>query len=217
MSKYLTETSILKWKSISEIPDFPFENYVDLIDSIKRDKYLMLVDNSKANAISPYVLSKFSDLVNIILSWLPFVIVLLSFIIGIFSGKYIFFLGALLSIVSFLWSRPYAQWGYTTINKFPLSFLVAIVIIYFINREVPVQIWNASSLIIPFIAGNYYYAKNLKEVQKAAMSDEPLFIYLYQQSSIELINIDNGDSYMYMPDDEDFTDYVKRQADFDNP
>ena len=89
----------------------------------------------------------------------------------------IFFLRAILSIVSFLLSRPYAKWGYTTITKFLLSFLVAIVIIYFINREVPVQIWNAYSLIIPFIAGNYYYAKNLKEVQKAAMSDEPLFIF----------------------------------------
>ena len=71
--------------------------------------------------------------------------------------------------------------------------------------------------IIPFIAGNYYYAKNLKAVQKASMIDEPLFLYLYQQSSIELINIDTGDSYIYVPDDEDFTDYVKRQADFDNP
>ena len=68
----------------------------------------------------------------------------------------------------------------------------------------------------PFICGNYYYSKNLKEGEKAVISDEPLFIYMYQQSSIELINKENGESFIYIPDD-DYLDYVKRQTDFRAP
>ena len=58
MSKYLSDLSVLQWKSVGDIPDFPFSNYDDLVNAVNSNKFLLKLDNSKANAISPIILSK---------------------------------------------------------------------------------------------------------------------------------------------------------------
>ncbi len=217
MSKYLSDLSVLQWKSVGDIPDFPFSNYDDLVDAVNSNKFLLKLDNSKANAISPIILSRFSDTINIVISWLPYVIAFLSIIFGIISRKYLMILGAPLSIISLFLSRPYSIWGFPSYSKFPFSFLIVVGVVYYISGDSFIKGWNVLSLLIPFICGNYYYAKNLKEGEKAVMSDEPLFIYLYQQSSIELINTENGKPIFYHPDSDDYNKFLERQTNFDKP
>lgn len=45
----MNDLSLLKCKLTNEIPSLPFENYDDLMESIKEQQYLLLLDNSKAN------------------------------------------------------------------------------------------------------------------------------------------------------------------------
>ncbi len=41
MSKYLSDLSVLQWKSVGDIPDFPFSNYDDLVNAVNSNKYLL--------------------------------------------------------------------------------------------------------------------------------------------------------------------------------
>jgi len=179
----------LTWKSVGEIPSFPFETLSQIRKSEESNEVSIGVDYSIANQVAMNLYGKLYATVFAIVAatwtWVGIAAIVLAFILG----NYWLLLGVPIAFFSFMVSNPYnpVKGLFTIVNYTSIALLIYGLITGAINLVLFTIFFS-----VPFIVNSAMYRKNWNKLRGLALNSETLFLYLFQHNAIGLQFNDTG-------------------------
>jgi len=182
------------WGKVSEIPDFPFTSFDELISSVKDGSYTINPSYSTARELSALIRTPIGSVINFILLLVPWLFILVLIGISIWLQNYYLLFGIPIVALFFLMSNPLLPMpGPAIINKIVLlAFFVFLIALW---GEWQTAEWLIASMILPFLSNREMYRENINALYKEILSSEPLFLYLFEKYGVEVRNSLTGEEY----------------------
>lgn len=176
----------LRWKSISEIPGFPFPSFSAVQQALASREISLGIDYTIANLLAGSAYGIIWATVSSLAAAMPILLSVALLAIALFRGDYWLLLGIPLAFFGQLSSNPYN-------NSRPGCAVVAIGIVC-------VAVWLLFSsntslgialLVFPFafVTNAVLYAANQSRIRKWATLSEVVFILFFQENKLGLMNL----------------------------
>lgn len=186
--------SISTWKKISEISEFPFTSFDELISSVKDGSYKIILSHTAARELSTLIRTLTGTVINLILLLIPWLFILVLIGVSIWLHNYYLFIGIPIVVLFFVISNPMMPMpGPVILNKIVLlAFFVFLIALW---KEWQTAEWLIASMILPFLSNREMYRENINALYKECLNSEPLFLFLFEKYGVEVRNLLTGEEY----------------------
>lgn len=175
----------LKWEQIGQIPNFPAQSFHELKRSIESETLKIATDFQISNRLATWLYGKTYAIFFILLSWLPYIVSIISLVLAFILKNFWLSLGLPLGISSIFFANPYNPLkNLLTI----LAWLSVIVFGWGLWYENDTFIYLPMFFSIPFFITRFTYNLNQQKLITTAMKSEKLLIYLYQTHNLYLMD-----------------------------
>jgi len=186
--------STLKWKKIKELPNFPIIHLEELKKKINSGEYSISIDFTTANEFARGLYGARYAIFFFVLASTPFIVATLSVILAFILKNYYLLFGIISAFAGFFLSNPYNP--FKSFWKSMVGILL-LVCFYGIWRDNLMITFLSGFFIIPFFVNEFIYNLNRNKLKEIALNSEKIFIFLFQNGKLRLINNKTGESYWY--------------------
>ena len=179
----------ITWKSVSEIPDFPFESFEELTAALESGTYGIGVDQIVARRLNRLTHDFRAGLLFESVFGLPLLI-----IVGAVVGAVVLRNGWLLfaipvGLVAFFWSVPYHPLR-TCITAVAAASLIGLLASLGYRYQAPSCLF--ASFLVTFLAIRWQVAFSTRRMRAAVSSSEIMFLYMYEKHAVTVLHIPTG-------------------------
>src|SRR5438477_2369762 len=89
------------WRSLGEIPQFPFRNFSQLRQAVQDGHYFLEVDQTAGHRLIHVTRGQPAYFLNLLLSWVPFLSAAVSLIAALVWGRWGMLVGVPVALVTF--------------------------------------------------------------------------------------------------------------------
>ena len=179
----------ITWKSVSEIPDFPFESFEELTAAIESGTYSIGVDQAAARRLHKLTHDFRAGLLFESVFMIPLLI-----IVGAVVGAILLRNGWLLAAipvgwVAFFWSVPFHPLG-TCMTAVAAASLIGLLASLGFRYQAPTCLFG--SFLLTFLAVRWQVAFSTRRMRSTACSSETLFLYMFENHAVTVRHITTG-------------------------
>ena len=179
----------LRWKSVSEIPGFPFASFSAVRHALASREFSLGIDYTIANQLAGSIYGVLWATVSSLVAAAPILLSIVLLIAAFVRGDYWLLLGI-----------PLAFFGQFSANPYNRSRAGCAVVVVLITC---VAVWLLMSqraslgiallaLPLAFLANTVLYAVNQARLRNWAISSEVLFVGLFEENKLGLLNRTSG-------------------------
>lgn len=184
-------------KTINQLSNFPFKTYDEFCLAHKKNKIKLQISRPFVRQWA--MQSRFSPtwlkLLTIILTWLPYMIILFYAVIIVLLGKWLYLLGGLLIYKAIAIFNPGSSFRFPILQPILLiSTIVFFAFSIYFNNSAAVAL--AIGLLLLWIDAHLVYLIPFKYLDRNKLVNELNLCYLWQGNAFQ-IEFYNGDCYSY--------------------
>jgi hypothetical protein len=184
--------SKLNWKVIEEIPNFPMNNYGEVISEISNNKFSFALSPNIANDFAQGFYSKGYALFNTFLASALVFVTIISITMAIVLRNYWLLLGVVIGFLGQLLAIPNAP--FKSIVK-PFIGILFFAFVYGLWQGQETMTYLSAFFICPFLMVTYLYDLNQARLSTLFMKSQTLFIYLYQSGYLGIKDVISGQTF----------------------
>lgn len=177
--------------SVSDIPNFPARDLVHLREREARQEVSLGVDFTTANQLSASLYGSGWAVFSTLLAWVPWLLALASIGAAVWLSNYWLLLGTILSLLGPFLANPYNPIG----RPFKAIGLVVVAGAAWFAFTGPTTV----AVLLGAFALSYWstwfvYHANQERLRRNALSDEALFLALFQDGKLGIRINESGES-----------------------
>ena len=183
-----------KWKSVSEMPNFPFDSFEKLKDAVQESKYTIGIDYSAATEFASLLHSGFWKFVVIMLAFIPWIALAIAIVSSVILKNYYLLFGIPIIGVTFGVSNPLCPYR-SFVSRIGYMGTICMVFVVFMNNQT--LLWLLLSFVLTFWDVRIIYEINAMTLRQAVMDSESLFMYCYEKKACTIKNSQTEKVYFY--------------------
>lgn len=176
----IAEDELLKasqWRSVSEIPNFPFKSFSDVQQAVAEGQCYISVDSSRAYQFAPLFDGPVSRAVDTLLSNVPFLAAIACVILAIFFRDAWLLIGVPAALLAFVVGSRVNRSGRISLWRVTCVLLFG----WLLLSAHTAAAWIVASYLISVYALHLYRSLGVAAVNSAARRSEPQFLFALSQ------------------------------------